>query len=133
MSSRRLAATVLAGGALLAGCGGGDDDGGAPTPTSGGGGSASELALQADRGGKLAYDKTSLTASAGRVTITMSNPSSLSHDVSIAGPGGDKHGEVIGEGGTSTVTADLKPGTYAFYCSVPGHRTGGMEGTLTVK
>ena len=89
--------------------------------------------LQADAGGTLAYDKQSLSARAGKVTITMSNPSSLSHDVSIQGPGVDEHGEVVAKGGTSTVTADLKPGTYAFYCSVPGHRAGGMEGTLTVK
>ena len=36
-------------------------------------------------------------------------------------------------GGVSKVTVDLKPGEYAFYCSVPGHREGGMEGKLTVK
>jgi plastocyanin len=133
MSSRWLAAIVLSGGALIAGCGGGDDSGGAPTPAAGGGGSATKLMLRADAGGKLAYDKQSLTAPAGPVAIAMSNPSSLSHDVSIEGPGTDEHGEVVARGGTSTVSADLAPGTYAFYCSVPGHRAGGMEGTLTVK
>jgi uncharacterized cupredoxin-like copper-binding protein len=30
------------------------------------------------------------------------------------------------------VTVDLKPGKYAFYCSVPGHRQGGMQGTLAI-
>jgi len=35
-------------------------------------------------------------------------------------------------GGSKTLTLNLKPGTYTFYCSVPGHRQAGMEGTLTV-
>ena len=35
-------------------------------------------------------------------------------------------------GGTKTLVVNLKPGTYTFYCSVPGHRMAGMQGTLTV-
>jgi uncharacterized cupredoxin-like copper-binding protein len=40
---------------------------------------------------------------------------------------------VVNNGGTSEVDVDLKAGDYTFYCSVPGHREGGMEGKLTVK
>jgi len=29
-------------------------------------------------------------------------------------------------------TVDLKPGEYTFYCSIPGHRAQGMQGTITV-
>jgi uncharacterized cupredoxin-like copper-binding protein len=40
---------------------------------------------------------------------------------------------VVQDGAVSTVQADLQPGEYEFYCSVPGHREGGMAGKLTVK
>ena len=36
-------------------------------------------------------------------------------------------------GGSKTLSVNLKPGTYTFFCEVPGHRQAGMYGTLTVK
>lgn len=91
------------------------------------------LTLSADPGGALRFDTRTLEARAGRVTLQMENPSSVPHNVSIEGAGVDEEGKTVGEGGTSTVTAELRPGRYDFYCSVPGHRAGGMEGTLTVR
>jgi plastocyanin len=91
------------------------------------------LRLSADPGGELRFDRRSLEARAGQVRVAMDNPSSLPHNVSIEGPGVDEEGETVGEGGRSTVRAELRPGEYDFYCSVPGHRQGGMEGTLTVR
>jgi plastocyanin len=120
-----LAALVLA----LSACGGGDDDG---EPSSNGGGDGAALELVAGPGGELKFDQASLEAAAGEVTITMANEGNLPHNVAIEGNGVDEIGEVVTEGGTSTVTATLEPGEYTFYCSVPGHREGGMEGTLTV-
>jgi uncharacterized cupredoxin-like copper-binding protein len=67
------------------------------------------------------------------VTVKSLNKSSVDHDISIEGNGVDENGEVVKDGGTSEVQVDLKPGEYTFYCSVPGHREGGMEGKLTVK
>ncbi len=142
---------ILAAIALVA-CGGGDDNstttGGAETTTesgaegggggneAGGGsaGSASTLDFEADPGGGLAYTTETATAEAGKVTVNFTNPQPLSHDVAIEGSGGEEVGstEVIGEGSDSTVV-DLKPGKYSFFCTVPGHREAGMEGTLTVK
>jgi plastocyanin len=101
-----------------------------------GGGAAggSTLDFEADPAGGLAYTSDSATAEAGKVTIDFVNPQSLTHDVAIEDSSGETIAktEVIGEGETST-TADLKPGEYTFYCSVPGHREAGMEGTLTVE
>jgi uncharacterized cupredoxin-like copper-binding protein len=63
----------------------------------------------------------------------MSNPSPVQHGVAIEGNGVSKTGSIVNQGGTSTVTAKLKPGKYTFFCPVPGHRQAGMQGTLTVQ
>ena len=88
--------------------------------------------LAAATGGQLAYDTKQLSTQAGTVTITFENASPLEHNVTIG-----QVRKVLGEtptftNGTRSVTLNLKPGTYTFYCSVPGHRQAGMEGTLKV-
>jgi len=81
----------------------------------------------------LKFNVSTLTAKAGTVTITMSNPSTIfKHNIAIKGNGVSKKGAIVGKGGTSKVVVALKPGKYTFYCSVPGHEVGGMKGTLTV-
>ena len=99
----------------------------APSPAGG----AQTLHLSAEPG-KLAFNTTTLTANAGKVTVVMANPASFKHGVSVSGHGVDKDGPIVGTGETSTVTVTLKPGKYTFYCPVPGHEAGGMKGTLTV-
>jgi plastocyanin len=94
---------------------------------------ANRLELSAVPSGEFRFDEETLRARPGTTSITMENPSPVQHNVSIEGSGADEEGETVGEGGTSTVTAELEPGRYTFYCSVPGHREGGMEGTLTVR
>jgi plastocyanin len=91
------------------------------------------LDIPADPSGALAYKFADADAQAGAVTINSKNDSSTNHDISIEGNGVDEHGKVVNNGGVSTVKVTLKPGSYTFYCSVPGHREGGMEGKLTVK
>jgi plastocyanin len=91
------------------------------------------LALSADPTGLLAYNTKTLTASAGKVTIDFTNKSPLSHNVTIANAAGKVLGQTATfQGGTKTLSLNLPPGTYTFYCSVPGHRQAGMEGTLKV-
>ena len=102
-----------------------------PAPSASGGGASSNLKLAADESGQLKFDKTTLSAKAGNVTITMTNPAPVPHAIAIKGQGSP--GKTVSTGGTSTVTASLKPGTYEFYCPVDGHEAAGMKGTLTVK
>ena len=93
---------------------------------------ASSLKLAADPTGLLRYDTKQLSAKAGRVTITFTNAASLEHNVTIAQGSTQLGATPTFGGGTRTLTLSLKPGTYTFYCSVPGHRQSGMEGTLHV-
>jgi plastocyanin len=94
--------------------------------------SATTLELAADPTA-LAFDKDSLSAKAGKVTIDFDNPSVIPHNVVIEEDGEELAGfEPITESEKSA-TAELKAGTYTYYCSVPGHREAGMEGELTVK
>ena len=95
---------------------------------------AQTLPLSADPSGALKFDKAALSAKAGTVRIVLSNPAPVPHNISLQGPGGlDAHGATVPKGGNSQVQAKLKAGKYTFYCSVPGHRQAGMQGTLTVK
>lgn len=106
-----------------------------PTPaTSSSAGSKATITLAAAADGSLMFDKTSLNAKAGTVTVDMKNPASsgIPHAIAIEGNGVDKDGKTVQPGCTSTVTLKLKPGTYSFYCPVPGHKDAGMKGTLVV-
>jgi|SRR5687768_5634872 plastocyanin len=104
------------------------------TDTGGGTGGGETVDVSADPGGDLAYEQDSLTASAGTVTISLTNEASIPHDVVIEGPEGDLGAtDQISGGDTAEVDVELEPGEYTFYCSVPGHREAGMEGPLTVE
>ena len=142
------ASAVLAVAALtvlgLAACGGSSNNNSttaaaappATTPAAGGGGAggASTVDISTPSGSTLAFDQKDATAKAGSVTVNFDNKQSLQHDVAVA----DSSGKVLGQtqlvsSGTANATVDLQAGTYTFYCTVPGHREAGMQGTLTVK
>jgi plastocyanin len=107
----------------------GSAEGGQKAPVSGPGGTLKLAASPTE----LAFDTTELSSEPGEVTIDFENPAALEHNVAI-----EKEGEKIAESetianGSTSVTANLAPGTYTFLCTIPGHAEAGMEGTLTVK
>ena len=139
-------APTLAGALALAACGGsGNDTQSAAAPAPYGGSQATApttpapapaagvgaIALAADPNGALTFDTTALQAKAGNVTIDFTNASSVPHGLAIEAPSGDVKTKVI-TSGKATLMTTLKPGTYEFYCPVPGHKQAGMKGTLTV-
>ncbi len=123
-------------------CGSDDAEQSAPPPppaqqtTTGGGTgatSAQVVPVAADPDGKLAFVQSALQAEAGGVTFDFANESPVPHDFNIEQDGKKIAGTEVISNGSESVTTDLAPGTYQFYCSVGGHRQAGMEGTLTVK
>jgi uncharacterized cupredoxin-like copper-binding protein len=109
-------------------------EGGSKSGEEGSGGGAATLSFEADPSGALAYTAKSASTEGGEVTVDFKNPQPVGHDVAIESSGGEVVGEteLVTEGSSSAVV-NLKPGKYTFFCTVPGHREAGMEGTLTVK
>jgi plastocyanin len=143
----RRASTVMAVTALavlgLAACGGGGDNNNdttaaatppATTATTGGGGGGSTVDISTPSGSDLAFDQKDVSAKAGTVTIDFDNKQAIPHDVTVEDSSGMQLGGTdLVSSGTANATVDLQSGSYTFFCSVPGHREAGMEGTLTVK
>jgi len=138
MRNKILALLLAALGALaIAACGGSSDSStdtsASSTPSSAAGGSANAapLKVEAASDGSLAWSPTMLDAKAGPVTLELDNSAPTPHNIQIEGETGAS--DTISGGDTTSVTADLKPGTYTYFCNIAGHRDAGMEGTLTVK
>jgi plastocyanin len=87
------------------------------------------LTIDADPGGQLLFTASKASAPAGKVTIDFANTSGVPHNIAIDGKGKTP----ITPNGKGSFTATYAPGTYKFYCQVPGHEQAGMKGTLTVK
>ena len=125
----------------IAGCGSSSSSssttssGAASTQPSGAASGGQTVKLSADPNGALKFAQTSLSAKSGSVTLDMSNPSSsgVEHGIAVEGNGVDQDGTIVQPGGTATLTVNLKPGNYEFYCPFDSHKQQGMTGTLTVK
>ena len=125
----------------LVACGGSDSSSTDTGASAGGGGGTtatvakgSTVKLTANANNQLSYDQKTLTAKAGTVSIDFDNPASIQHDVAVEDSGGKVLGtsDLVSQGKVNLTIGDLKPGSYTFFCTVPGHRDAGMEGTLTV-
>jgi uncharacterized cupredoxin-like copper-binding protein len=133
------AAVLATVGLGLGACGGGDDDnetaGGeaqdtatvtAPSAVSGSGAKIEVI------GKEFSYSPNKLTLKAGQATtIALKNTGAIEHDLTVD----DADFKVTVAAGR-TADKELKvdkPGTYKFYCSLPGHEDAGMKGELVVE
>jgi uncharacterized cupredoxin-like copper-binding protein len=95
------------------------------------------LRVDASPAGKLAFVQKKISVKAGAITFVLHNKSAVPHNLGVKGNGLDD--EQIGAPSktitksVTKVTYKLTPGTYEFYCEVPGHEAAGMKGKLVVK
>jgi len=113
-------AILVLGVGLLAGCSGGSASGGGNT-------------IQMT-GTEFKYDPATVSVKAGSpVTVALKNTGTTPHDFTIDSLDGKKVQTTAAVGQTANVTfTPAAAGTYQFYCAQPGHKEGGMVGTLTV-
>lgn len=123
---RRIGAAALVA-LVLAGCGGGGGGSGQAGFKAPKGPATATLSIKA---GNFFFDPNHPTVAHGIVQIDLQSENGIHDLVFTKVPGFDL--EVDGTGSQASSKIDLKPGTYTFYCSLPGHRQQGMEGTLTV-
>lgn len=143
MTLLSLAAVALL---VLTACGGDDDDdaddspttaavatspaGAEPTAASGG---ATGEPITVTMQDTMKFDPATITVAAGaEVSIHLVNAGAIEHDFSLD----EADVEESLDGGDEdefTFTAPTEPGTYKFYCNVPGHEPAGMKGELIVQ
>lgn len=90
-----------------------------------GGGTATWVAID------IAYSEAPSELAAGEVPIELINEGAIEHNVVIEELGDELILEAPG-GESDSGSFTFEPGEYTYYCSIPGHRAAGMEGTMTV-
>ena len=106
----------------LVGCGGAAAETAAPAEVA-----AADLTVVAE---DVAFVDPPAQLPAGTSVIALDNQGEAPHDITVEGVGDATIGAAGGETVAGEVT--LQPGTYTVYCSVPGHRSAGMEFEVTV-
>jgi plastocyanin len=72
------------------------------------------------------------TIAPGKTTFAVQNAGKIQHDLAIKGAGENVKTPLISGGQSKDLKANLNPGKYLFYCSVPGHEQAGMKVNVTV-
>jgi plastocyanin len=117
----RAAAVALVAGVLLSGCGGSS----AAQPAG-----STKVTMT-----EFKFDPATISMSAGKAVFYLVNAGTTSHDMSIRDSTGATiaHSDLVSAGDSFVFTVDnISAGTYAYFCSQPGHEAAGMKGTLTV-
>lgn len=92
-------------------------------------GDGGEMTVEAD---EFSFPDISGTYWAGDIEVTLENIGGAEHNIVFTGANeGSEVPQALG-GETATATVNLFEGEYTYYCSIPGHRSQGMEGTLTI-
>jgi len=112
---------------LLAGCGG-DDGEEATLAAAAPVGAGTVLEIDAV---EMAFEPDELEAEAGPVTVVLRGAGQVRHDFRVEGIPNVL--VEVAPGGTAQGAWLLPAGRYEVFCSLPGHREAGMEGTLTVR
>jgi plastocyanin len=145
MTPRTISTTrlpVLAVGAVaalaIAGCGGGSSSSSSSGSGSGGAAASTSTTTSASSGGgttvkmdasEYKFAPATVKAKAGTVTFALKNTGQFPHGIEIQGGSAS---QIISGGQSTTFKTSLKPGSYTFFCPVPGHREKGMVGKITV-
>ena len=125
MRNRGRAATALAAALLLGACGGGGSSDEPEADPS----RPPDILVKAK---EFRFEPAELTSDAGRpLLVAVENIGSIPHDLTV------KDGDfkvTVAKGVTRRKTLTVaKAGTYKLYCSLPGHESAGMRGTLSVR
>lgn len=80
----------------------------------------------------VAWESSEKSTAPGSTEITVSCGEAVPHGIAIEGVQGGGELAACDPGGSGSATVELEAGEYTFFCTVPGHREQGMEGTLTV-
>jgi plastocyanin len=106
----------------VAACGG-DDDGGGPTRAATGG----KITVEAR---DISFDVGTIEAEPGELEVTLVEKGALEHTFKIEGD--DLELGVDASTEQDTGTWNLDPGDYEFECTIAGHASQGMKGTVVV-